>query len=386
MNYDVIVVGGGIVGASIAFYLTKTKGINVLLCEKGKPPGDGATSISGGLIRVHHTNKANQYLSFRSLQIYRELMKNSKMDFGYNPIGFSLIVSPEYVENLNNNVQYMNKLKLPTVIYSPQEYSLREKFINVENIGAISYEPLGGYGDPAKSSITFLNEALKQGLHLMEGTEVEKLLMKKDKVVGVKTNFANIYSKQVIIASNFWSKKLTKQLEFNIPLYTKRLGVVFAHTHNYNVLSHSYIDDTSDTYMRPFPDGRILIGIKSSDCNTNIDHLSKKIHYNEAEEALFRASKRFPVLSKAKLLGGRIGFDSYTPDQYPIIGQSEIEGLYLSIGFSGGGYKIAPAVGEFIAEEITENKKTNELKYYGLERFKGYNNTYFQTSNMYKYM
>ncbi|API91459.1 MULTISPECIES: FAD-binding oxidoreductase [unclassified Virgibacillus] len=386
MNYDVIVVGGGIVGASIAFYLTKTKSINVLLCEKGKPPGDGATSISGGLIRVHHTNKANQYLSFRSLQIYRELMKNRKMDFGYNPIGFSLIVSPEYVKNLNNNVQYMNKLKLPTIIYSPQDYSLREKFINVENIGAISYEPLGGYGDPAKSSITFLNEALKQGLNLMEGTEAEKLLIKKDKVVGVKTNFANIYSKQVIIASNFWSKKLTKQLEFNIPLYTKRLGVVFAHTHNYNVLSHSYIDDTSDTYMRPLPDGRILIGIKSSDCNTNIDHLSKKIHYNEAEEALFRASKRFPVLSKAKLLGGRIGFDSYTPDQYPIIGQSEIEGLYLSIGFSGGGYKIAPAVGEFIAEEITGNKKTNELKYYGLERFKDYNNTYFQTSNMYKYM
>lgn len=387
MNYDVIVVGGGIIGASIAFFLTKNKGAKVLLCEKGKPPGDGATSISGGLLRVHHTNKANQHLSFKSLQIYRQLTETKKMNFGYNPIGFSIIVGPEYVENINKNVHYMNNLKLPSNVYSPQEYRLREKEINTENVGAICYEPLGGYGDPAKSSMSFLNEAINQGLDLMEGTEVQDLIINNDRVVGVKTNFKNIYAKQVIVASNFWSKKLTRKLDLDIPLYTKRLGVVFAQAKNNNkVISHSYIDDTSDTYMRPFPDGRILIGIRSSNCEANKYGLSKKVHFKEAEEALYRAAKRFPRLENGRLLGGRIGFDSYTPDQNPIIGPSEIEGLYLSIGFSGGGYKIAPAVGEYVAEEISKNKQISELEYYRVSRFKDSHSTYFQTDTMYKYM
>lgn len=387
MNYDVIIVGGGVIGASIAYFLTKSKKFNVLLCEKGKPPGDGATSISGGLLRVHHTNNANQYLSFRSLQLYKELTAAKQMDFGYHPIGFSLMVGPQYVENLKINVQNMVNLGLPIKVYSPNEYNLEERFINVENIGAVSYEPLGGYGNPAKTSLAFINEGLKQGLHLMEGTEVQDIVVNKNKVVGVQTNLSQIFAKRVIIASNYWGGKLTKNLGIDLPIYTKRLGVVFAHTDTDKVLSHSYIDDTSDTYMRPFPDGRILIGIKSSECDISDIHFKRKIQNEEALEAIDRASKRFPILQKAKVLGGRIGFDSYTPDQYPLIGPTEYEGLYLSVGFGGGGYKIAPAVGEAIAKEILYNTKTNELKYYRINRFENEKKyTCFQTESMYKYM
>ncbi|SDK00495.1 NAD(P)/FAD-dependent oxidoreductase [Sediminibacillus albus] len=387
MKYDAIIVGGGVIGSSIAYFLTENSNVNVLLCDKGKPP-IGATSISGGLLRVHHTNRANQYLASESLKIYRDLMLNKGMEFGYDSIGFSLVVGKEHLDSLKKNVQSMKDFKLPIELFSPQNYrKIETEFFAGKEVGAVCHEPLGGYGDPTQSSLTFLNRALNHGLDLMEGTEVEELILKNNKVVGVKTKFSDIYANKVILASNFWSKKLLKKLNLDIPLYTKRLGVVFVKPKSNNkILSHSYIDDTSDTYMRPFNDGRILIGLKSFVCGSNKYSLNKSIHVEEAKEAIQRAAKRFPALEGANILGGRIGFDSYTPDLHPVVGSPEMEGLYLVVGFSGGGYKIAPAIGKYVSEEISKDIRLKELQYYRHDRFKKCKKSFFHTDTLYNFM
>lgn len=387
MKYDTIIVGGGVIGSSIAYFLTKNSNLKVLLCEKGKPP-IGATSISGGLLRVHHTNRPNQQLASESLKIYRDLILKKNMKFGYDSIGFSLVVGKKHLDSLNKNVQFMKDFNLPFQIFSPKDYkNFEPDFSDNSEVGAVCHEPLGGYGDPTKTSLSFLEGALNHGLDLMEGTEVEELIINNNKVVGVKTRFAKFYADKVILASNFWSKKLLKNLELDIPLYTKRLGVVFVKPKGNNkILSHSYIDDTSDTYMRPFKDGRILIGIKSSVCGSNKHSLNRFVHLEEAKEAIQRAARRFPALEEANILGGRIGFDSYTPDFHPVIGSPGIDGLYLSVGFSGGGYKIAPAIGRYVSEEVYKDIQLKTLEYYRPDRFKRYKKSIFLTDTLYNFM
>ncbi|PEB45130.1 hypothetical protein CN971_31195 [Bacillus thuringiensis] len=369
---DILIVGGGIIGASIAYYLSQNHVGKITLCEQSRPPGIGATSKSGGLLRMHHTNSFQSKLAWKSLQIYSKWNENIGGDCGFNKTGFAMIVSPEFKNEITHNVSMISEIGVPIKLLSPEEYKEIQPESSIEGIGLVAFEPHSGYADPVKTTQCFISKALENGVLLREGVRINKLIIQKEKAIGVETNIGSLYADNIIIANNVWAAEILEKHNINLPLRSKQIGICFLSRVDSKVPTKllTHIDDTIGTYFRPISEKEILIGMFHNQWdvdpnNKNSVPTLKNIAYTQN-----KIKKRLPFLDNFFPIGGRVSFDGYTPDKHPIIGKCpQIENVYLAVGFSGGGFKIAPAVGEAVAKEILTKEKQPEIQPYQLERF-----------------
>ncbi|MFG6150638.1 NAD(P)/FAD-dependent oxidoreductase [Halobacillus sp. B23F22_1] len=371
MNFDVLVIGGGVIGSSIAYHLTKSRRLKVGLIEQDTSPGKGATSKSGGLFRMHHTLPSNCLLSLESYSIYSRWREFLAGDCEFIQNGFSLIVGDQHLSQLRKNIDMMKSEGITVSTYTPEEYQRMEPNFSKKNVGAVVYEPCGGHANPVKATDGFLRTALTNGMDIIEGTNVHRLIKQRNHIVGVDTNIGEINAPKVILATGSWSNYLTESVGISVPVRAKRLGVAFIKSRNdYRGIEHSYIDDITDSYFRPINKSNVLVGIKADEWDVDLETNYRKVGLNEVNEAIQRISIRFPHLQNALPYGGRVSFDGYTPDQNPIIGSSHIEGLYYAFGFSGGGFKVAPAVGRAVQHEVEYGSKEKILEPFRLNRFR----------------
>jgi sarcosine oxidase, subunit beta len=368
---DFLIVGGGVIGASIAYHLTSMGKFKVILCEQTLSAFNGSTKMSGGLIRMHHTNPYQAKLAWQSYQVYNHWPEIIGGDCGFKKTGFYLIVSKEYESNLRKNVKMLSNLGIPTTIVDFDNLNTFQPFCSNENFGLAAYEPYSGYANPIKTTLSFLSRAKQLGLKVYEGVKISELLINNDVVFGVKTNIGNIEAAEIILAGNIWIKHLLSKYNINIPIRSKRIGICFLELES-NIVNNlsTYIDDTIGTYFRAVNDKTLLLGIATSRLDIDPDKVDL-LERDEINKARLNLVKRIPQVKNAKYVGGRSSFDSYTPDKHAIIGRVDhIRGLYLATGFSGGGFKIAPSVGRAIAKNLLTSDVVNEITPYSLKRFK----------------
>ena len=171
---DVVVVGGGVNGASIAWALASRGVKRVVLCEKGAL-ASGASGRSSALVRMHYTNETDARLAFASFPIFRhwiELMGGGPPVFTHT--GFVNVVSPPYAEHLRKNVDVLRKLGINTVALSPGELRGLEPHANVDDIGAAAYEPESGYANPADTVEGLRRRATDLGAKILQWTPVTR--------------------------------------------------------------------------------------------------------------------------------------------------------------------------------------------------------------------
>jgi sarcosine oxidase, subunit beta len=348
--YDIAVVGGGIVGAAVAHHLGLLGAGRVLVTEAGMPATRGATARSGGLFRLHHTAHCDVALAVRSLRTYQRWAEEVGGDAGYRADGFVQLVGEAYADALAKNVAAVNEHGAAAEEVSAADLVAAYPGLRVTDGILAAYEPAGGWVDPAAAARSLLASARRRGVTVAEGVAVTALLLDGDRVTGIRTNVGDVAAGTVVVCAGGWTAALLAGTGVSLPARPKRIGIVKAALASRNRLPAA-IDDTLGTYFRPL-DSALLVGI-SADPEPGPDNEPAPVTSAEAAAAIGRLTPRVPALAPAGVAGARSGTDAYTPDKHPLIGPAGPDGLYIGTGFSGGGAKLAPAVGELVAAELT---------------------------------
>jgi sarcosine oxidase subunit beta len=358
---EAIIIGAGVMGASLAFHLTRAGMSNVLVVDKRGLCG-GMTAKSGALVRMHYTNEPEARMALASLRYFQHWRDIVGGACGFTRTGFIMTVSPDNAARLRHNVAMLQHLGVNTCVITAQELRELQPLCQVGDLVVAAYEPESGYADPRATTTAFMQRAQQQGATLQEGVLVTALRTAGGRVVGVNTTVGPIDAPIVVVMAGPWSDRLLQTVGLAFPITPQRAQIAFYHRPVELAQGHMvFIDGAVGTYFRPHGQDLTLIGVGQWRQEPPPDPDA----YNEANDpdyipaARAKAGQRFPTLAQATYARGHAGVYDVSPDSRAILDRAPgIDGLFMAAGFSGTGFKISPAVGACMAELITQGRAT----------------------------
>lgn len=365
-----VVVGGGLIGLSIARALTERGLTDVLVLERSSL-ASGGTGKSSGIVRCHYGVPSIAAMAWRSLPTFEALGD----DVGFRQVGYMVAVGSENETMLRDATAMHQGLGIEAVMIDHDRAGYLWPFLNLDDIAAFSYEPRGGYADASQLALHYGAVARAAGAKIRQNTPVARLLTSGDKVTGVElTDGEIIEAEVVVVASGWWSGKLMSDIGIDLPIESMRSELLMVDAgeplRNLPVLS----DLVSLQYVRIEGSGELLVG--------NSDHSNPKFadpdnYSNVASEASIERAgtkilHRFDKFPEPSVAHTYAGCYDITPDWNPVIAPVTVDGLFLAAGFSGHGFKISPAVGDLAADLIVYGDSRDELvpaADFRLERF-----------------
>ena len=369
MKADAIVVGAGVVGASVAFHLAE-RGMDTLVLDRDGPAA-GSTARSGALIRAHYPTALEADLTWESLTDYFEPWgERVGGGCGFTRTGFAYLVAEDNVEALKYNVALQRGVGVETSLVEPERLAEIELALRTDGLALAAYEPRGGYADPAATAVGFLRASQELGARF-ERRRVTALLERGGRILGVQTDAGPVESELVVLAAGAWSVPLAGSVGLSMPIRPARVYVALFER-PYELPTHLALIDTAEGfYARPAAERATLVGSRDSlEWLDGPDEPTPEPRSAFVEGASSKLGRRIPALAGSPYRSGRSGVLDMTPDGRPILGPSGPEGLFLATGWSGTGFKKAPAVGSEMARWISDGApKRPELKNYDLTRF-----------------
>ncbi len=368
---DVVVIGGGVNGASITYALAARGVKRVVLLEKGAL-ASGASGRSSALVRMHYTNEWDARLAFASFPVFTnwpDVMGGPPV-FTHN--AFATVVGPEYAEALRRNVEMLRSIGVNTVALSPSELKDVEPAVNVDDIGAAAYEPDSGYANPADTVEGFRRRAAELGARVQQWTTVTRIVRRGSRVVGLDTSAGRIEAGAVVVAAGAWAPRLCRDMGLTLPARPKALDTVLVTRPPELVKPHlTIIDNVQGTYLRPESGILTIVGVPCRTWDIDPDTMPTGLPPDAPAVGAQMLVRRYPAMERATLARGYRAFDCYSRDRHAILGAADgIDGLYLATAFSGSGFKIAPAVGACMAELIVDGRaKTVDIEPFNVRRF-----------------
>src|SRR4051794_32450568 len=351
---DVVIIGGGIHGASTAFHLAK-RGARVVVLE-AHTAGSGATGRSNGFVRMHYDLAVESALAWHSFEYFTNWAEIvGEGDCGFVETGFLRIVGPDKADALRANVDDQRALGIDTCVVSADEAAQILPGLTHDDFEVAAYEPRSGYADPSGACIGFLAAARRDGALISQGRPATGIEHDGDRVTGVRTSGGTISTPNVVLAAGAWSAPLAATAGLNLELRAWHHDTSFvtrpaAVGGRFPVV----IDDINVLYFRPEGENLALVGTEDGnrfDDRPDDDALSDPEVINKIVD---RLPKRMPALAEGGFHSRYGGTDGMTPDQRAILGVSGVDGLILQCGMSGTGFKTAPAIGLAISELVLD--------------------------------
>jgi sarcosine oxidase subunit beta len=366
---DVVVVGAGVVGTSVAFHLAQ-EGVQTLIVDR-EGPAAGSTARSGALIRAHYPTALEADLAWESLTSYFEPWgERVGGGCGFTRTGFAYLAGEESVETLRHNVALQRRVGVHTSLIEPDELAGIEPALDTNRVALAAYEPRGGYADPTATAVGFMRAAGALGARF-ERSEATALLERGDKVRGVHTTRGPVEAGAVVLAAGAWSVPLAGSVGLDLRIRPARVKVALFER-PYDLPTHlTLIDSIEGFYARPAAEHATLVGSRSSlEWLDDPDELTPAPDPAFVESVARMLGRRIPALADTPYRSGRSGVLDMTPDERPILGPEGPENLYLAAGWSGTGFKKAPAVGAELTRWILAGApKRPGLRDYNLGRF-----------------
>jgi sarcosine oxidase, subunit beta len=353
---DVVILGAGVMGASIAFQLGKRKAGKIVVIERDHV-GRGGSGRSSALVRMHYSYPPEVQMALISLHMFENWQAVVGEPGDFRKTGFVRIVHPSESARLRANVEMQKKLGVNVVLIDRQ--GLRELAPDwvVDEVEIAAYEPDSGYSDGAGVANDFLTRARDTGgTTYLPKTEAISLVVEAGRVRGVVTDRGRIAAPLVVSALGPWSNPLFEQVGQALPIEPEYHQVaILKNAPGMKGGGCACIDSVTATYFRSDGHDKFLIGDFYGSRKVNPDNFPQRASDDSLEEIIERTSRRIPKVENAEVMRGLTGIYDMTPDARPLLGEIPgISGLYVCAGFSGMGFKISPAIGIVMSELLLD--------------------------------
>jgi len=365
---DVVIIGGGVNGCSLAYQLAK-KNKNVVLCERNYLCS-GATGRCGAGIRQQWSTRENAELSIKSIKIFEKLEKELGQEIGLRQGGYLIIVhDKKEMIQAEKNVEMEKELGLDVSILSSDEIIKVVPILDIKGMNAIgaTFCPTDGHVDPFKTTHAYAIAAEKEGAKLYKFTNVTDIKTKNKRINCVITNRGKIKTNIVVNAAGAWSKQIAEKLNIKLPnkpfrkeiLVTERVKPVF------KAMVISFKDGI---YFSQQDEGQILGGIPIPNEKPGYLTVPTFDFLHHMSKTLIRYA---PILKYVNVIRQWTGYYDVTPDARPILGEVEgLKGFIQCNGFSGHGFMLSPMVTKILTDYISKGKSSDILEKLNISRFK----------------
>lgn len=373
---DAVVVGGGVVGASTLFHLTRLGVHNAVLCER-RQPGSGASGASGAFIQFHFCrNEPETHITQASMPVWErwdEIVGAGSC--GWARAGY-LRLEPAHREHiLRERVELLRRFGVDSSVINPDEIARLAPYLHLNDITAAAYEPGSGYADSNATINGFLDAANHNGGEVRTDTTVTGVRVTSCRVTGVDTTSGPIDAPLVILAAGAWTLPLIEPLGVHLPVTS---ALTRAYGFEMSVIVRDMVtvgDGAEQSYFHSAaPDSaHVLVGIGAGGRRTLDDPNADEepVPAEGIADAHARLAARLRGATGARSTGGRSGPITLTPDDLPIIDEHPAaSGLFLFTGDGGASFKTAPAIGTSLAEwAVLGSPQTVDVSAFSIARF-----------------
>jgi len=372
-NADVVIIGGGIVGSSIAWHLTAAGCKNVLVMERESAQGKGSTGKSMGGVRAQFSTPVNIQMSLYSIPFYARFEETLGHPSGYRGQGYLFVASREaHMAYLRANFERQRALGLKTVEMLPAaEIGKMLPQLRADDVLGGSFCSTDGFVDPYSAMTGFMARASEQGATLWKKAEVTRIALDQRGVSGVETTRGHVATRVVVNAAGAWAAQVAKLAGIDLPVEPLRRMLVPSEP--FDDFPHSspmVIDMSNGFHFRPEGRGFLLAW------NDPAETHGYKTDFEPAfvEKILTLAANRVPVFENLAVNPKRAwaGLYEMTPDHHSVLGAvPQVPGFFLANGFSGHGVMHAPATGKIVSDLILQGNTTvvDDVSVLNFDRF-----------------
>ncbi|MGW5494626.1 NAD(P)/FAD-dependent oxidoreductase [Streptomyces olivaceoviridis] len=348
LRAEVVVVGGGVVGTSIAWHLARAGVRDVVLVERDELAA-GSTSKAAGGVRAQFSDELNIRLGARSLEAFGRFEEEVGQDIGLHRVGYLFLLStPGQVAAFEAGVRLQNSLGVPSRLLTPEEARRLSPLIRTDGLLAAAYSPDDGHCTPEAVVHGYATAARAHGARILRHTEVTGIELRGDTVTVVGTTLGRIETGTVICAAGAWSRAVGAMVGVELPVRPLRRQIaVTGPVPGLPPTLPMTIDFTTSLYFHREGPG-LLLGMSDPDERPGFATDTHDRWIPRLAEAM---RQRAPALLDAPRTGGWAGLYENTPDHNALIGEApDVSRFLYATGFSGHGFLQAPAVGEVIRD------------------------------------
>ncbi len=366
MNWtaDVVVIGGGVTGVSIAYHLALRKAGRIVLCEKNGL-GSGPTGRSSALLRRHYSLELYARMATRSLEIFREFKELTGVSADISCCPMLTLVGPEDFDAMVATVAMLRRIGADADALDLDDLRNLAPMLGTDGVAGAGYDPTTGYGDPASVVNGYARKARELGADIRQGSQVIDVLMKGDGIAGVVTNQGTVSAPRVVNAAGVWARGIAGMARTTLPVVPVRVQVASFRVPTGFAQPRLIVgDNINRCYIRPEGQDLLLVGTRSQpgahppvDPDRNVERVDTD-HVVKAGSML---SKRIPAMENGEATGGYASMYDMSPDGHFILeAVPDRPGFYTAAGFSGHGFKHAPVVGKIMSDLVLDGA-TDEI-------------------------
>ncbi len=354
---DVIVIGAGVHGASLAFHLA-SRGVRVTVVERASVAA-GATGRSSGLVRVYYDLFAEASLGWKAQAWFREWGQRVGGECGFTVTGFLWIEPASRLDRVNANSASHRAMGVDSTVLDADDIRRVAPGFAVADEVAV-YEPYSGHADPSMTTASLISAAKARGARLMTGAEVTAIRQTGGRVTGVSTTKGDVDAPVIVNAAGGWARRVGALAGMDLPIRIWRhdtgyIGVPASVPWRFPVV----IDVANEMYFRPEGGDMVLVGLEDDNQigRDDPDRDTADAAADFQDRAAERIVRRVPGMIDGAFRISHSGQDGLTPDQRAIlgpVGSQGPDGFFLDCGHSGTGFKTAPVVGLGMSEWILD--------------------------------
>ena len=378
-SYDAIVIGAGVIGSSVAYHLARLGAGKVLVLDRLQI-GAGTSTQSSGILRTHYSVIENVELAKRSWAVFKDFagyIGDDEASAGLVKCGY-MICAPEGPKLEPLRASLAGQAGVGVEVRLLDRDAAREllPIAQFDDAALIGYEPEAGFADAYLVATGFARAARRQGVKIMEGVNVERLLLEGGRVVGVETNQGTFHSNTVISTQNIWAGDIEQWTGVPTPVKAERhavLALAGPEAYSFKMPVFKDLGSPGMLYCRSYGGNQMLVSEGTvGEALAQPDNEQGDISMDYVIEVGSQVAERFPSFAEAGLASSWTGVYDVTPDWNPVLGRlPDVPGLVVGYGFSGHGFKLSPGVGLVLAQEALGLPTEVSLAPYAHERFRG---------------
>jgi sarcosine oxidase, subunit beta len=369
-SYDAVIIGGGIIGAAVAYHLAKKNYGRIAVVEKDQYLGNCSTAKCAGGIRAQFSSEVNVRMSLLSEDRFETFAQDMDVDVQFDQVGYMFVLTTEeQVQSFRTQFEMWKRLGMPAQWLTKDEIKSMVPALNTDDILAGTFSKKDGIGDPHQFTQGYVSVARKLGVKFLLETEAVGIGASGDKITSVKTNKGELLTDTVVNAAGPYARGIAAFLGIDLQVVPIKRQIVT--TAPLDFISESFpmvVDIGSGLYTHK-ESGGLLLGW--ADKNTPIG-FDESVDPEYTDAILMKGLDRIPQLETAEIKASWGGLYESTPDHHAIIGSSGVyPRLFHSTGFSGHGFMHAPAAGIVTSELICGEKTSFDISPLSPHRFVG---------------